>query len=58
MSEYVRIGVIGTGVARVTHIPSLISHPRAKVVAVCARNQERAQKVADTFEIPQVFANY
>jgi predicted dehydrogenase len=47
-----RIGVIGTGAfAEVCHIPGLLSHPAAEVVAVCGRRLEAARSLADKFGI-------
>jgi predicted dehydrogenase len=40
------------------HIPALKSHPHAKLVAICGRNQERANEIAQKHEIPHVFADY
>ena len=58
MSSTVRVGVIGTSSAQAYHLPSLQAHPGAAVVAICGRNRERAQKVAERFEIPEVFTDY
>lgn len=59
MAEDIKIGMIGTGaVSRIVHLPSLKSHPHAKVIALCGLNQERAQEVAKEFDIPKVFSDY
>ena len=58
MSSTVRVGVIGTSFAQAYHLPSLQAHPGAAVVAICGRNRERAQKVAERFEILEVFTDY
>ncbi len=59
MAEDIRIGMIGTNfVVTLLHLPSLKSHPRARLTAICGRNQERAQEVAKKFEIPKVFSDY
>jgi len=53
-----RVGVIGTGgFAEACHIPGLLSHPQAEVVAVCGRNPERARALAQRFGIPEVCAD-
>jgi predicted dehydrogenase len=50
-----RFGVIGAGAfAKACHIPGLLSHPQADVVAICGRRREQAQQVADLFSIPFV----
>jgi predicted dehydrogenase len=47
-----RFGVIGAGAfAEACHVPGLLSHPQAEVVAICGRRRERAQMVADRFSI-------
>ncbi|HUX87401.1 MAG TPA: Gfo/Idh/MocA family oxidoreductase, partial [Chloroflexota bacterium] len=55
----VRVGVVGTSehTDRV-HLANLQSHPRAEIVAICGRNQERAGARALKYEIPRVFAHY
>jgi predicted dehydrogenase len=59
MSTQVRIGVIGTSWwADSMLLPALTSHPQAAVVALCGRNQERAQSLATKFAIPQMYADY
>ena len=59
MAEDIKVGMMGTGgVSRIVHLPSLKSHPHAKVVALCGRNQDRAQEVAKKFEIPKVYSDY
>ena len=57
--DTVRVGVVGTSdhTDRV-HLANLQSHPRAEIVAICGRNQERAQARARTYGIPRVFAHY
>jgi levoglucosan dehydrogenase len=53
-----RFGVIGTGAfAEACHIPGLQSHPQAEVAAICGRNIERAQALADRFGIAEVGAD-
>jgi predicted dehydrogenase len=50
-----RFGVIGAGVfAGACHVPGLLSHPHADVVAICSRRRERAKALADQFSIPFV----
>ena len=50
-----RFGVIGAGAfAEACHVPGLLSHPQAEVVALCGRRRERAQALADRFGIPFV----
>jgi predicted dehydrogenase len=59
MVEQVRIGLIGTSwwVDRM-FIPSLLSHPKARVVGVCGRNRARAEEVAGKFGGAKIFTDY
>ena len=57
--DQVRIGIVGTSPwTEWMHLSSLLSHPGAAVVAICGRNRERAQALANKYEIPQVFTDY
>jgi predicted dehydrogenase len=50
--KHLRIGIVGTGAfAEVCHIPGLLSHPAAEIVAVCGRRLEAARLLADKFGI-------
>ena len=53
----VRIGVIGVGFGSVVHIPAFQSEG-LEVVAVCARNEARAEAAANFFNIPHVFSDF
>ena len=55
MSRPLRIGVIGAGGnTRTKHIPGFQAIPGVKVVAVCNRTRESAQRVASEFAIKRV----
>jgi len=59
MGEQVRVGVIGTSWwADMMHLPSLKSHPRAEIAAICGRNRDRAEEMAKKYGIPLVFTDY
>jgi predicted dehydrogenase len=59
MSEKVRVGVIGTSwYADAMHLPALQSHPQAKLAAICGRNQERNNEIAEKYGNPKIFNNY
>jgi predicted dehydrogenase len=48
-----QVGIIGAGWwATYAHIPAVQSHPRAEVLAVQCRTQEKADKVARDFGVP------
>lgn len=58
-TRMVRVGVIGAGsFAEVGHIPGIQAHPRGQVVAVCARNRERASALAARCGVPDVYTDY
>ena len=51
-NKLLRVGVIGTGeFAEICHIPGIISHPHANVVAVCGRNIAATKRLGDKFNI-------
>jgi predicted dehydrogenase len=59
MLEQVRVGVIGTSWwTDMIHLPCLKSHPKADIVAVCGRDETRADEIAKKYEIPTVFTDY
>lgn len=53
-----RIAVIGTGWwATEHHIPALLAHPNAELVALCDANGEKARQTADAYDVPSAYAN-
>ena len=59
MSEQIRVGVIGTGLAaQYLHLPSFKSHPGAHLSAICGRDRNRAAEMAAIFEIAAVYTDY
>src|SRR5712692_2159308 len=59
MSDNIRVGVVGTSWwADEMHLPSLRSHPRAEIVAICGRNVERARAMATKYDVAQIFTDY
>jgi predicted dehydrogenase len=53
MSDQLQVGIIGTSWwADMMLLPSLTSHTGAKVVAICGRNRERADEMADKYDVP------
>jgi predicted dehydrogenase len=58
-TQQVRVGVIGAGrFAEQAHIPGVQAHPDGAVVALCARNGERASAMAARLGIPRVYTDY
>jgi predicted dehydrogenase len=59
MSEQIRVGIVGTSWwADLMFLPSLKSHPRAEIAAICGRNRQRAEEMAWKYDIPHVFTDY
>lgn len=53
-----RIGIIGTGWwATDTHIPALLAHPKADIVALCDNEPGRLQAAAMRYEIDQTYTD-
>ena len=58
-SNIVSVGVVGSSWwADAMHLPALASHPQARTVAICARNRDNARKMAEIWDIPQVYTDY
>ncbi|MGI8915045.1 MAG: Gfo/Idh/MocA family protein [Chloroflexota bacterium] len=58
-TQAIRVGVIGAGrFAEQAHIPGVQAHPDGQVVALCARNRERASALAARFGVPRVYTDY
>ena len=59
MTEKVRVGIIGTSWwTDLMFLPSFKSHPLADVTAICGRNRERAEEMANKYKIPHVYTDY
>jgi predicted dehydrogenase len=59
MPPKVRVGVVGTSDwTDWMYLSNLATHPRAELAALCGRDQARANAVAGTYGIAQVFADY
>jgi len=53
-----RIAVVGTGWwATEHHIPALLDHPDAALVALCDANLEKARMTADAYGVPSAYAS-
>ena len=53
MSDKIKCGVLGAGWwATFAHIPALLSHPRAEVLAVQKNDPDQVRKVAEDFGVP------
>ena len=59
MAGKVRVGIIGTSWwTEMMYLPSLRSHRQAEIVAICGRDRGRAEELAKSNSIPQVFTDY
>lgn len=57
--DQTRFGIVGCGaIATLHHIPNLKRAPGAEVIAVADKNKERAEEVANRFNIPQLYEDY
>src|SRR5436305_15300548 len=54
MKDIVRIGIIGAGFARTTHIPGFKNCEDARIVAIARAHRDHAEEVAREFDIPHV----
>ena len=53
MKDRIKCGVLGAGWwATFAHIPAILSHPRAKLLAIQTNDLDRARKVAADFGVP------
>lgn len=53
-----KVGIIGAGWwATFAHIPAVQAHPRAHILAVQCRTQEKADKVAQDFNVPHALTS-
>ncbi|MBV6714043.1 Gfo/Idh/MocA family protein [Paenibacillus chitinolyticus] len=54
----IRIGIIGVGQIGKIHLDQYKLIPDAEIVAVCDVNEAEARRVADLYEIPEVYTDY
>lgn len=58
-NQKLRIGIIGVGSwANRVHIPQVLSHPNAELVALSARTQEKLKTSGDEFGVKRLYADY
>lgn len=59
MTKQIQVGIVGTSWwADMMLLPSLKSHPRVELAAICGRNRDRAEEMAKKYDIPHVFTDY
>lgn len=55
----ISVGLVGTSWwSDTVFLTPLQDHPAGKIVAICGRNRERAQEIADKWHIPHVYTDY
>jgi predicted dehydrogenase len=55
----ISVGLVGTSWwADIMYLPALKDHPLGRITALCGRNRERAQELADKWQIPNVYTDY
>ena len=58
MADRLRCAVIGTGAIGIHHLTSLMSCPRAALVALSESDHKRAKDTGDRYRIPRVYSDY
>ena len=59
MSKKIRVGLIGAGaIAQKYHIPGFLSYDDVEIAAIADPNAETARKVAEKYNVKQVFSDY
>jgi len=59
MNDRIAVGIVGTSWwADLIHLPALASHPRTDLVAICGRNRERAEVMAEKYGIHHVYTDH
>ena len=58
MNSKVKMAIIGAGTWGMNHARIFNAHPFAQTVAICDTNRQRAQAVAGSLGIPQVYKDY
>lgn len=58
MAKPLKIGMIGTGGIAQVHLRALAKTDEIELVAVCDLVEEKAQKAADEYGVPNVFVDY
>jgi predicted dehydrogenase len=54
----VKVGLVGLGLVCESHIKAYRAHPKARVVAVCDLDEDRAGQIASKYGIPKTYTDY
>lgn len=55
--DRIRLGVVGVGNVSQLNIAGYLEHPRCDVIALCDTHVDRARMLADTWNVPRVYAS-
>ena len=55
--DKVRVGIIGLGNISPLNVPGYLEHPKCEVAAVCDTRLDRAQALADKWQVPKVYGS-
>ncbi|WP_028548491.1 Gfo/Idh/MocA family protein [Paenibacillus sp. UNC451MF] len=58
MERKMRFALVGAGVISTSHAKAITSNSHAELVAVCDKEIEKAQKLAETYQIGSVYQDY
>ncbi|NLF03175.1 MAG: Gfo/Idh/MocA family oxidoreductase [Anaerolineales bacterium] len=56
--DQITVGMVGLGLVSTSHVKGYLSHPQARVMAVCDLDRARAEAFAAQCGAPQVFTSY
>ena len=56
--QKVKVGITGLGFAGVEHLKGYQEYSRSEVLAVCDLNQERAEQVAEEYNVPFIYTDH
>lgn len=55
----ISVGLVGTSWwSDIMFLPALAEHPQGRITAICGRNRDRAQEMADKWKIDSVYTDY
>ncbi|WP_066190967.1 MULTISPECIES: Gfo/Idh/MocA family protein [Gracilibacillus] len=53
-----KIAIVGAGVISASHAKAITAHPEADLVAICDIEQEKAEKLANDFDVKKIYTDY
>ena len=58
MADRINVGIVGLGLAATAHIRGYLSHPAAKVLAVCDTDSGRAAEFGERYGVERVYGSF